>query len=97
MSQLIYATPPYSCEQQRPPGNTASMQPRPDHGEQTYRGKGLLQDKIALITGADSGIGKAVAIAFAREGAHVLISYLNEEDDARDTAAWVEELAGPPS
>jgi NAD(P)-dependent dehydrogenase (short-subunit alcohol dehydrogenase family) len=67
------------------------MQPRPDHGEQTYRGKGLLQDKIALITGADSGIGKAVAIAFAREGAHVLISYLNEEDDARDTAAWVEE------
>jgi NAD(P)-dependent dehydrogenase (short-subunit alcohol dehydrogenase family) len=91
MSQPVYATPPYSSEQQRPPGNTASMQPRPDHGEQTYRGKGLLQDKIALITGADSGIGKAVAIAFAREGAHVLISYLNEEDDARDTAAWVEE------
>ncbi len=91
MSQPIYPTPPYSCEQQRPPGNTASMQPRPDHGEQTYRGRGLLQDKIALITGADSGIGKAVAIAFAREGAHVLISYLNEEHDARDTAAWVEE------
>ncbi len=91
MSEPAYATPPYSGEQQRPPGNTASMQPRPDHGEQTYRGKGLLQDKIALITGADSGIGKAVAIAFAREGAHVLISYLNEEDDARDTAAWVEE------
>lgn len=91
MSQPVYATPPYSSEQQRPPGNTASMQPPPDHGEQTYRGKGLLQDKIALITGADSGIGKAVAIAFAREGAHVLISYLNEEDDARDTAAWVEE------
>jgi NAD(P)-dependent dehydrogenase (short-subunit alcohol dehydrogenase family) len=67
------------------------MNPRPDHGEESYRGSGKLKGKVAIITGADSGIGRAVAIAFAREGADVLISYLNEHDDARETARWVEE------
>ncbi|RZA19171.1 MAG: SDR family oxidoreductase, partial [Proteobacteria bacterium] len=68
----------------------AKMDPRPDHGEETYRGSGRLEGKKAIITGGDSGIGRAVAIAFAREGADVLIAYLNEDDDARDTAKWVE-------
>jgi len=84
-------TPPYPEQQQQPPGKTASMKPVPDHGEKSYRGNGRLEGKVALITGADSGIGKAVAIAFAREGADVLISYLNEDDDAADTAKWVED------
>lgn len=67
------------------------MEPVPDHGERSYRGSGRLAGKATVITGADSGIGKAVAIAFAREGADVLISYLNEHDDAEDTKRWVEE------
>ena len=66
------------------------MEPQADHGETSYRGSGRLQDKAAIITGADSGIGRAVAIAFAREGADVLISYLDEEADAKETAQWVE-------
>jgi NAD(P)-dependent dehydrogenase (short-subunit alcohol dehydrogenase family) len=66
------------------------MDPKPDHGETSYRGSGRLDGKAAVITGADSGIGRAVAIAYAREGADVLISYLNEDDDARQTAQWVE-------
>jgi hypothetical protein len=79
-------------QQQTPPGLESRMDPRPDHGEQSYRGSGRLTGKKALITGGDSGIGKAVAIAFAREGADLVISYLNEEEeDARDTAKWVEE------
>ena len=84
-------TPPYPAQQQTPPGRTASMDPVPDHGEHSYKGDGKLAGKVALITGADSGIGKAVAIAFAREGADIVISYLSEDDDARDTANWVEE------
>ena len=67
------------------------MTPKPDHGEESYRGSGRLTGKAAVITGGDSGIGRAVAIAFAREGADVLISYLNEHDDAQDTAKYVEE------
>jgi NAD(P)-dependent dehydrogenase (short-subunit alcohol dehydrogenase family) len=67
------------------------MDPKPDHGEESYVGTGRLKGKKAVITGADSGIGRAVAIAYAREGADVLISYLNEDDDARETANWVEE------
>ena len=83
--------PPFPEQQQAPPGTTAQMEPTPDHGERSYKGNGRLSGKAAIITGADSGIGKAVAIAFAREGADVLISYLNEDEDARDTARWVEE------
>jgi NAD(P)-dependent dehydrogenase (short-subunit alcohol dehydrogenase family) len=78
-------------QQQSPPGHTAQMEPRPDHGEESYRGTGRLAGKAAVITGADSGIGRAVAIAYAREGADVLISYLSEDDDARETAQWVEQ------
>lgn len=74
------------------PGLTAEMAERPDHGEQTYRGTGRLVGRRAVITGGDSGIGRAVAIAFAREGADVLISYLPEEqNDAQETARWIEE------
>jgi NAD(P)-dependent dehydrogenase (short-subunit alcohol dehydrogenase family) len=78
-------------QEQTPPGTLGEMQPRPDHGEESYRGSGKLAGKRAVITGGDSGIGRAVAIAFAREGADVLISYLSEHEDARDTAKYVEE------
>ena len=73
------------------PGRTEAMHPRPDHGESSYRGSGKLAGKKAIITGADSGIGRAVAIAYAREGADVLIAYLNEHDDAKETQRLVEE------
>jgi NAD(P)-dependent dehydrogenase (short-subunit alcohol dehydrogenase family) len=76
---------------QYPPGTQSAMTPRPDCGEESYRGTGRLAGKTAVITGADSGIGRAVAIAYAREGADVLISYLSEEEDAQDTARLVRE------
>ena len=79
------------AQQQTPPGTTIEMDPTPDHGEQSYRGSGRLAGKATVITGGDSGIGRAVAIAFAREGADVLISYLSEDGDARETAKWVED------
>ncbi|MBG6183174.1 NAD(P)-dependent dehydrogenase (short-subunit alcohol dehydrogenase family) [Arthrobacter sp. CAN_A214] len=78
-------------QQQGVPGIQARMDPVPDCGELTYRGMGKLDGKAAVITGGDSGIGRAVAIAFAREGADVLISYLNEDEDAKETARYVEE------
>jgi NAD(P)-dependent dehydrogenase (short-subunit alcohol dehydrogenase family) len=78
-------------QQQTPPGNEADLNPKADHGETSYRGSGRLQDKATVITGADSGIGRAVALAYAREGADVLIAYLNEHDDAKETARLVEE------
>lgn len=78
-------------QQQDTPGTQGEMTPTPDCGEKTYRGMGKLTDKTAVITGGDSGIGRAVAIAYAREGADVVISYLNEDDDAKETARWVEE------
>ncbi|WIE84808.1 SDR family oxidoreductase [Curtobacterium sp. MCPF17_021] len=79
-------------QQQQPPGSDQELTPKADHGEESYRGSGKLTGKRAVITGGDSGIGKAVAIAFAREGADVLISYLpEEEDDAQDTKRWIEE------
>lgn len=78
-------------QQQTPPGSEAALHPKADHGETTYRGSGRLEDKATVITGGDSGIGRAVALAYAREGADVLISYLNEHDDAKETARLVEE------
>jgi len=78
-------------QQQEPPGYTNQMKPVPDHGESSYKGSGKLAGKVTLITGGDSGIGRAVAIAFAREGADILISYLNEDADAESTAQLVRE------
>jgi NAD(P)-dependent dehydrogenase (short-subunit alcohol dehydrogenase family) len=83
--------PPFPKQTQPMPGQTKVMEPVPDHGERTYRGCSRLADKKAVITGADSGIGRAVAIAYAREGADVLIAYLNEHEDARETQRLVED------
>jgi NAD(P)-dependent dehydrogenase (short-subunit alcohol dehydrogenase family) len=85
--------PPHTQQEKTaPPGKEAEMNPKADHGEDSYRGFGRLKDKVALITGSDSGIGRAVAIAYAREGADVVISYLPEEEaDARETERWVGE------
>ncbi|MGE5487864.1 MAG: SDR family oxidoreductase [bacterium] len=83
---------PFPEQEQPQPGFEGAMRPRADHGEETYRGTGKLEGRAALITGADSGIGRAVAIAFAREGADVLISYLKEHEDAAETARWVREV-----
>ncbi len=84
-------TPPFPAEKQPMPGKTEDMSPRPDHGESSYKGSGRLAGKRAVITGADSGIGRAVALAFAREGADIIISYLNEHQDAMETKRLVEE------
>ncbi|MFC7704819.1 SDR family oxidoreductase [Plastorhodobacter daqingensis] len=83
--------PPFAEQKQPMPGETGQMDPIPDHGEESYVGSGRLKDMKAVITGGDSGIGRAVAIAYAREGADVLISYLEEDEDAEETARWVEE------
>ncbi len=78
-------------QQQQPPGLESALMPKADHGETSYKGSNKLSGKATVITGADSGIGRAVALAFAREGADVLIAYLNEHEDARETARLVEE------
>src|SRR5689334_6413741 len=85
-----FPTPPFPAQSQTPPGKSNSMQPQPDYGEDSYRGSGRLEGKKALITGADSGIGRAVALAYAREGADVVVSYLSEDDDAKETQRLVE-------
>jgi NAD(P)-dependent dehydrogenase (short-subunit alcohol dehydrogenase family) len=87
----IFKQPPYSEKEQTPPGSEEKMSFKADHGESSYRGTDRLRDRHALITGADSGIGRAVALAFAREGADVAISYLSEETDARETERLVTE------
>jgi NAD(P)-dependent dehydrogenase (short-subunit alcohol dehydrogenase family) len=83
--------PSFDQPPQEPPGTERDMDPKADHGEQSYQGFGRLTGRAAIITGADSGIGRAVAIAFAREGADVLISYLSEDDDAQETRRLVED------
>lgn len=85
-----YPRPPFPLQQQSLPGDDDLLDPPPDHGEATYVGSGRLAGLVTLVTGADSGIGKAVAIAFAREGADVVVSYLSEEDDAQSTVELVE-------
>ena len=85
-----HAKPPFPAQQQPMPGRTGQMRPRPDHGENSYRGSGKLNGKKAIITGGDSGIGRAVALAYAREGADILIAYLSEDADAKTTAELVE-------
>jgi NAD(P)-dependent dehydrogenase (short-subunit alcohol dehydrogenase family) len=82
--------PPFAEQQQPMPGSTREMDPQPDHGETSYKGAGRLAGKKAIITGADSGIGRAVALAYAREGADVLVSYYNEHEDAKETQRLVE-------
>jgi NAD(P)-dependent dehydrogenase (short-subunit alcohol dehydrogenase family) len=87
-----YTSDDFGEQQIEHPGITADMAVKPDHGEDTYRGLGRLKGKRAVITGGDSGIGRAVAIAFAREGADVLIAYLpQEEGDAQETIKWITE------
>jgi NAD(P)-dependent dehydrogenase (short-subunit alcohol dehydrogenase family) len=86
-----FPKPPFPEQQQPTPGFSSQMDPPPDYGEDSYRGSQRLEGKKTLITGADSGIGRAVALAFAREGADVAISYLSEEGDARETRRLIED------
>jgi NAD(P)-dependent dehydrogenase (short-subunit alcohol dehydrogenase family) len=86
-----FPKPPFPEQQQPIPGSSEAMDPVPDYGEDSYKGCGKLEGKKTLITGGDSGIGRAVALAFAREGADVLVSYLSEDEDANETKRLVED------
>jgi len=86
-----FPLPPFPPQAQNLPGCTGRMDPEPDHGEHTYRGSVRLKVKVAVISGGDSGIGRAVALAYAREGADVLVAYLSEHEDARETERLVKE------
>ena len=88
--RTAHPQPPFPQPEIAMPGESKEMTPKPDHGESSYKGSGRLAGKAALITGADSGIGRAVALAYAREGADVVLSYLEEHDDAKEAASWVE-------
>ena len=85
-----FPKPPFPAQKQPEPGKSRRMDPQPDYGEDKYRGSGRLKDKVAVITGADSGIGRAVALAYAREGADVMVAYLSEHEDAQETRRLVE-------
>ncbi|MDQ3408143.1 MAG: glucose 1-dehydrogenase [Chloroflexota bacterium] len=87
---VAYPRPPFPRQSQELPGDDELLDPKPDHGEESYIGNGRLAGLATIITGSDSGIGKAVAIAFAREGADVLVSYLDEGEDARGTVELIE-------
>ncbi|AWH25415.1 SDR family oxidoreductase [Stenotrophomonas sp. YAU14D1_LEIMI4_1] len=92
MAAPQYPKPPFKAQQQTFPGKTSKMDPRPDHGEHSYKGHRQLEGKKALITGGDSGIGAAVAIAYAREGADVAIAFLeSEKDDAAAIGKLIQE------
>ncbi len=84
-------TPDFPAQRQKPPGLDSKMDPLADHGQDTYKGSGKLQDMVAIVTGGDSGIGRAVAVLYAREGADVAIVYLNEHEDAKETQRQVEQ------
>jgi hypothetical protein len=88
-----FPKPPFKAQPQSIPGRSDKMEPKPDYGETTYRGSSKLKDKKAVIMGADSGIGRAVALAFAREGADVLVSYLDEHDDPMRPSALLKRRA----
>ncbi len=87
-----YPTPPFKKQDQKIPGVESKLEPKADHGEDSYTGNNLLKDKAVIITGGDSGIGKAIAITMAREGADIVIAYKDEveDEDAKDTRDWVE-------
>ena len=89
--QTAFPKPPFEPQPQPTPGSSSAMRPQPDYGEESYAGTGRLYDKKVLLTGGDSGIGRAVAVAYAREGADLVVSYLNEHEDAAETKRLVEE------
>jgi NAD(P)-dependent dehydrogenase (short-subunit alcohol dehydrogenase family) len=89
--QTAFPKPPFEPQSQPIPGSSSAMRPQPDYGVDSYTGTGRLKDKKVLLTGGDSGIGRAVALAYAREGADLVVSYLNEHEDAAETKRLVEE------
>jgi NAD(P)-dependent dehydrogenase (short-subunit alcohol dehydrogenase family) len=89
--QTAFPKPPFEPQPQAIPGSSSAMRPQPDYGDNSYKGTGRLKDKKVLLTGGDSGIGRAVALAYAREGADLVVSYLNEHEDAAETKRLVEE------